>query len=174
MITFSSGKKSTATTRTCLRKNALSYPLNFEEKEMLNQSMMLNGEKGVKRLYEYTVTRGGRFAPGWWYVTPTPSPPPKDGQVTFYPTNISVPPMKIQAWLALANTRFVLASTSTDARINKDLWFFCAENNSQTLLKVKPRDSGGRISWDNENAPMPFPLAHGEIIHCYIGTVPYK
>lgn len=145
---------------------------------MLNQGMMLNGENnmtsGAKHLYEYTVTKGGRVAHGWWYVTPTPSNPPKDGQVTFYPTNISVPPMKIQAWLALANTRFVLASISTDARINKDLWFFCAENNSQTLLKVKPRDSGGRISWDNENAPMPFPLAHGEIIHCYIGTVPYK
>lgn len=141
---------------------------------MLNQGMMLNGALGSKRLYEYTVTRGGRFAPGWWYVTPTPSNPPKDGQVTFYPTNISIPPIKIHAWLALANKRFVLASTSTDARINKDLWFFCAENNSQTLLKVKPRDSGGRISWVNGNAPMPFPLAHGEIIHCYIGTVPYK
>lgn len=42
---------------------------------MLNQGMMLNGALGSKRLYEYTVTRGDRFAPGWWYVTPTPSPP---------------------------------------------------------------------------------------------------
>ena len=174
LTTFSSGKKSTATTRTCRRKSVLSYRQSFEEKEMLNQGMMLNGEKGAKRLYEYTVTRGEGFARGRWYVTPTPSPPPMNGQVNFCPTNISIPPMKIHAWLALANGMFVMASTSTDARINKDLWFFCAENNSQTLLKVRPRDSGGRISWVNGNAPMPFPLAHGEIIHCYIGTVPYK
>lgn len=91
---------------------------------MLNQGMMLNGEKGAKRLYEYTVTRGEGFARGRWYVTPTPSPPPMNGQVNFCPTNISIPPMKIHAWLALANGMFVMASTSTDARINKDLWFF--------------------------------------------------
>lgn len=147
---------------------------------MLNQGMMLNGENnmtsGAKHLYEYTVTKGGRVAHGWWYVTPVPLIPPNNEQVPFYPTNISIPPMKIQARLALAlaNTRFFLVSTSTDARINKDLWFFCAENNSQTLLKVDPRGSGGNSMWVNENAPTPFPLTNNGIIHCYIGTVPYK
>ena len=144
---------------------------------MLNQGMMLNGASGAKRLYEYWVIEYVSLAgesTTTWYIAPTLGDPTWKGPSTFFQTNISIPPTEIKAQLHLSDKTFALVSTSTDERIKKDLWFFCAETNSQILLKLDPHPFSVKIMWRNENAPTPFPLTHGEIIHCYIGTVPYK